>query len=107
MTARKRQRKGERREEMTQPGCDYPVTSRRVFLSRGWDSPWWRPLILVGVRGGDENCNRTVGLRLPGERALFLCLNVPLRQRPCDECQALTGQGAEGSLSWRWADDGA
>lgn len=65
---------------------DAPVVSQRLFLSRGWDSPWWKPLILDGVKGGDENCNRTIGLRLPGERALFLCLNVPLRQQPCDEC---------------------
>lgn len=68
---------------------EYPVRSRRVFWSGGgWDSPWWKPLILVGIRGGDENCNRTVGLRLPGG-ALFLCLNVPLRQEPCAECQEL------------------
>jgi len=69
---------------------DEPVVSRRVFWSGGgWECPWWKPLILVGVRGGDENCNRTIGLRLPGERALFLCLNVPLRQQPCDECKEL------------------
>jgi hypothetical protein len=57
----------------------------RLFFSRSWDGPWWRPLILVGIRGGDEWCNRTVGLRLPGG-ALFLCLDVPLRRVPCDEC---------------------
>lgn len=69
-------------------GADEVVRSSRVFLSQGWDSPWWKPLILAGIRGGDENCNRTVGLRLPGG-ALFLCLNVPLRQQPCDECAEL------------------
>lgn len=65
------------------------VVSRRVFWSKGWDSPWWHgPLILIGVRGGDENCNRTIGLRLPGG-ALFLCLNMPLRQKPCADCRSL------------------
>ncbi|MDI5965772.1 hypothetical protein [Streptantibioticus silvisoli] len=66
-----------------------PTVSSRWFWSPSWDSAWWRPLILAGIRGGDENCNRTVGLRLPGG-ALFLCLNVSLRQEPCDECRALS-----------------
>ena len=74
---------------MSQLEDDHPVRSTRVFWSgNGWDSPWWKPLILAGIRGGDENCNRTVGLRLPGG-ALFLCLNVPLRQEPCEECKEL------------------
>lgn len=64
------------------------VVSSRFFWSKGWNSPWWKPLITVGIRGGDENCNRTLGLRLPGG-ALFACLNVPLRQEPCVECQLL------------------
>lgn len=61
------------------------TVSQRVFRSTSWDSPWWKPLILDGIRGGDENCNRTIGVRVPGG-ALFLCLNVPLRQRPCTDC---------------------
>jgi hypothetical protein len=64
------------------------IVSRRIFWSGGWDSPWWKPIILDGIRGGDENCNRTIGLRLPGG-ALFLCLDVPLRQQPCSECKEL------------------
>lgn len=63
------------------------TVSRRLFWSGGgWDCPWYKFVILDGIRGGDENCNRTIGLKLPGG-ALFLCLNVPLRQKPCRECQ--------------------
>ncbi|MFD7413500.1 hypothetical protein [Kitasatospora purpeofusca] len=54
--------------------------------SRSWNSPWWRPIILTGVRGGDEWCNRTIGLRVPGG-ALFLNLNWPMRTQPCKECR--------------------
>lgn len=67
------------------PYEEVPDSPSRLFFSRSWDSPWWRPLILVGIRGGDEWCNRTIGLRLPGG-ALFLCLNVPLRREPCPKC---------------------
>lgn len=74
-----------------------PVVSSRIFWSGGgWDCPWWKPLILAGIRGGDENCNRTIGLRLPGG-ALFLCLNIPLRQRKCDECTSASCPGYETS----------
>lgn len=63
-----------------------PIRSRRIFFSGGgWDCPWYKPVILDGIHGGDENCNRTIGLKLPGG-ALFLCLNVPLRQKPCPVC---------------------
>lgn len=58
----------------------------RLFFSRGWDGSWWRPLILVGIRGGDEWCNRTVGVRVPGG-AVFVALNVPLRREPSDSCK--------------------
>lgn len=71
---------------MSEPADEERTVSTRFFWSAGWDSPWWRPLILIGVRGGDENCNCTIGLRLPGG-ALFVCLNVPLRQEPCGECR--------------------
>lgn len=47
----------------------------------------WR-LIYMSRINSDENCNRTVGMRLPGG-VLFICLNVPLRQRPCAGCQAM------------------
>ncbi|WP_186783703.1 hypothetical protein [Streptomyces sp. CBG33] len=46
----------------------------------------WPLVILSGIRGGDENCNRTVGLRLPFAGVVFVCLNVPLRQKPCNDC---------------------
>jgi hypothetical protein len=66
-----------------------PIISKRIFWSGGgWECPWWKPIILDGIRGGDENCNRTIGLKL-WNGALFLCLNVPLRQRMCDECREL------------------
>jgi hypothetical protein len=66
--------------------CSQPS---RLWWSAGWDSPWWKPLILVGVRGGDEWCNRTVGLRLLGG-AVFLALNIPLRRETCDDCLAIS-----------------
>ncbi|MEW2498393.1 hypothetical protein AB0942_33405 [Streptomyces nodosus] len=52
---------------------------------------WWRAGTLTRswqpvYTGDEENCNRTIGLRLPGG-VLFMCLNVPLRQRPCDWCR--------------------
>jgi hypothetical protein len=58
----------------------------RMWYSRPWDSPWWRPIILVGIRGGDEWCNRTIGLRIPGG-AVFLNLNWPMRTQPCEKCR--------------------
>lgn len=57
-----------------------------MWWSPGWDRAWMFPIILVGIRGGDEWCNRTIGLRLPGG-ALFLNLNFPMRTRRCDECR--------------------
>ena len=61
---------------------DEPVRSSRIWYSGGgWDVPWYRWLTL----GGDENCNRTLCLKL-GNGALILALNVPLRQQPCIEC---------------------
>jgi len=62
------------------------TVSSRLFWSSEWDCPWYKFVILDGIRGGDENCNRTIGLKLPGG-ALFLCLDVPLRQKPCRECR--------------------
>lgn len=46
----------------------------------------WPLLILDGIRGGDENCNRTIGVRLPFAGVVFACLNIPLRQKPCRDC---------------------
>jgi hypothetical protein len=66
---------------------DPPTVSRRFFW---WPASSlthrWRPLCVAGWRGGDENCNRTIGIRLPGG-LLFVCLNMPLRQAPCDDCK--------------------
>lgn len=59
---------------------------KRVWYSGGgWTSPWWQLLILVGIRGGDEFCNRTIGLKVPGG-AVFLNLNFPMRTETCDKC---------------------
>ncbi|MET9222378.1 hypothetical protein ABZX65_26940 [Streptomyces sp. NPDC003300] len=65
---------------------DTPVASSRFFRWADVDWPWWRPLCLVGWRDGDENCNRTIGIRW-GHGAQFVCLNVPLRQEPHDGCR--------------------
>ena len=59
----------------------------RFFYWRHVDWPWWQWLCLVGIRGGDEWCNRTVGFRIPFAGALFVCLNIPLRTEPCQTCQ--------------------
>lgn len=56
--------------------------STRFFWWRGDSLSFPRKLSYTGM---DENCNRTVGVRLPGG-VLFVCLNVPLRQTPYDEC---------------------
>lgn len=68
------------------------VVSRRVFVWKdgGWDH-WWQWICLAGIHGGDENCNRTLGIRW-GKRACFVCLNIPLRQKPCRECLPEIGQ---------------
>jgi hypothetical protein len=64
-----------------------PTVSRRFFWWRASSLTYrWRPLYLVGWRHGDENCNGTIDARLPGGM-LFVCLNVPLRQEPCDDCK--------------------
>lgn len=57
------------------------ISKRLFWWSASELTNRWRPL----YRGTDENCNRTLGLRLPGG-VLFVCLNVPLRQSPCGEC---------------------
>lgn len=58
----------------------------RVWRYEQWDTPWWRPVILDGIRGGDEWCNRTVGIKW-GKGAWMLNLNVPMRREPCNECK--------------------
>jgi len=63
------------------------AVSRRLFWWKAKNLTFrWRLLYLDGIHGGDENCNRTIGLRLPGG-VLFLCLNIPLRQTPCRDCE--------------------
>jgi hypothetical protein len=61
---------------------DPPIRSRRFF--------WWPASTLVFrwqllYAGKEENCNRAVGIRVPGG-VIFLCLNIPLRQKPCSGC---------------------
>ena len=57
---------------------DEPHRSTRFFwwsarsLTCRWRLLYW---------GTEENCNRTLGVRLPGG-VLFVCLNIPLRQAP-------------------------
>lgn len=58
---------------------------KRIWFSKGWNGPWWEPLIFVGIKGGDEFCNRTVGLKVPGG-AIFLNLSFPMRTETCDQC---------------------
>lgn len=59
--------------------------SRRFFHYREHGMPWWKIIDLVGIHGGDENCNRTLGVKW-GRGEWFICLNVPLRQKPCGKC---------------------
>lgn len=67
--------------------AEEPIRSTRFFWWLASSLSYrWKLLYLDGIRGGDENCNRTIGLRLPGG-ALFLCLNIPLRQAPCSYCE--------------------
>lgn len=62
---------------------DGPVKSTR------W---WWSPAAENAFRwkllywGTEENCNQAIGLRLPGG-VLHVCLNIPLRQTRCRNCQ--------------------
>ncbi|MFI0211981.1 hypothetical protein ACH4OV_25335 [Streptomyces diastaticus] len=56
--------------------------STRFFRWPAREVDRW-PLLLGGH---DQNCNRTIGLRLPFIGVVFICLNVPLRQKPCNDC---------------------
>lgn len=67
------------------------VVSTRFFVSRQkWDTerPWWKVLFLDGIKGGDENCNRTLGIGSPWG-ILWIVLNPLIRQKPCADCRAL------------------
>jgi hypothetical protein len=64
---------------------DVTVSKRTFWWPGANDMPWWKPIILDGIRGGDENCNRTIGINTPWGQA-FICLNIPLRQKPCTTC---------------------
>lgn len=44
----------------------------------------WHPLYW----GTDENCNPTIGLRVPGG-VIFLCRGWRVRQDECEECRSL------------------
>lgn len=48
--------------------------SRLWFYGKG---TWTGPLVM---RGGDEYGNDTLAFRLPGERALIIAWNFPLRR---------------------------
>lgn len=62
------------------------IRSTRFFRWKPgtYDLPWWKP----GLIGAEENCNRTVGIRTPWG-LVFICLNLPLRQKSCPKCQAM------------------
>lgn len=63
-----------------------PDKPARYWSTRNWDTPWWKPLILDGIRGGDEWCNRIIGLKLFGTTH-FLNLTFPMRTEQCEECR--------------------
>lgn len=62
------------------------TVSRRFFHYTDHGMEWWRVIDLTGIRGGDENCNRTIGIKW-GRGEWLMCLNVPLRQKPCRVCR--------------------
>ncbi|MFB7288996.1 hypothetical protein [Actinacidiphila glaucinigra] len=64
---------------------DNVVSSQFFWWPASTLSGRWQLLYLAGLRGGDENCNRTIGVRIPGG-VVFACLNIPLRQKPCANC---------------------
>lgn len=58
------------------------MKSKRFFWRKASTLTFrWTPFYFTPH--GEENCNTTFGLRLPGG-VLFVCLNVPLRQEPCE-----------------------
>jgi hypothetical protein len=57
---------------------DEPHHSTRFFWWSAHDLTCRWQLLCWGT---EENCNRTLGVRLPGG-VLFVCLNIPLRQKP-------------------------
>lgn len=61
------------------------TVSQRFFHYTRHGMPWWKIIDLAGIHGGDENCNRTIGFKW-GRGEWFICLNIPLRQKPCRKC---------------------
>ncbi|MYW28330.1 hypothetical protein [Streptomyces sp. SID2119] len=59
------------------------VESVRFFWYPGRRIDRW-PLLRLG---NEENCNKVLSIRIPGG-ALNICLNTPLRQKPCAPCLA-------------------
>lgn len=57
------------------------TVSTRCFWHPGRSIDRW-PLLRLG---NEENCNRVLSIRIPGG-AVNICLNVPLRQKPCTTC---------------------
>lgn len=61
---------------------DHTISRRFFRWERGtYDLPWWQP----AMTGAEENCNRTLGIKTPWG-LLFVCMNLPLRQKPCQTC---------------------
>lgn len=73
-----------------------------MTASRVWTYPkgsWSGPPI---VRGGDEYGNSTLAFRLPGERALIVVWNIPLR-RELEPCEGRVEYGWVGeSVGGEW-----
>jgi len=63
---------------------DAPVHSTRFFRWPRRQIDWH----FLATTGADENCNRTLGVRVPFVGAVFVVLTRRVRQEPCAECQA-------------------
>lgn len=72
-------------EENEMEWWEVPYGPSRFFWWREVDAPWWKWIILEGIHGGDEWCNRTIGFRI-GRGCLFVVLNIPMRRKICDTC---------------------
>ncbi|MFJ4902812.1 hypothetical protein [Streptomyces sp. NPDC088727] len=55
------------------------IVSTRFFRCPPGQTDWWR----LFLTRHDENCNRTIGVKVPFVGMIFVSLNFPLRQRPC------------------------
>ena len=64
---------------------DAPVRSTRFFRWPREQIDWY----FLWMTGTDENCNRTLGVRVPFAGAIFVVLNRHIRQEPCGGCLAM------------------